>query len=314
MTGSNNSSSGSQQPAAQQTTQKADPWSGIQPYLTDVYGRAKAAADQTPTTMPDTELRAGENSNMLAANQGKLDLASYMGADWGKNALTNANDVASGKYLDPGSNPTLMPAINATIQPTLDYAKNFVMPQVSSSAWKSGAYAGTGHANAMQQAIQQSVTRPAAEAASKIMYDDYSRERQNQLNAPALAAQAQQMALMPSQLQGQAGVVQQGWDQQAIDDIITKYRMQIEAPWNAIKPYAGIIQNGNPGGVSTTDTVTQAAASGRGGLQGALAGALLGGGAAYGAAQLAPESLGFLNNAYGIGGGALLGGLAGGFF
>jgi hypothetical protein len=313
MSGSSNNSS-SQQPAAQQTVQKAEPWSGVQPYLSDVYGRAKAAADQTPTTVPDGPLRAVENNNMLQANNAKLDLSQYMGGDWGKQSLMNANDVASGKYLQPGSNPTLQPAINAAIAPTLDYAKNFVLPQVSSSAWKSGAFAGTGHANAMQQAIQQSVTRPAAEAASKIAYDDYSKERQYQLQAPMLAAQAQQMALMPSQLVGEAGVVQQGWEQQAIDDAITRYRMNIEAPWNAIKPYAGIIQNGNPGGVSTTDTVTQAAASGRGGLQGALSGALLGGGAAYGAAKLAPESLGFLGGAGGIGTSALLGGLAGGFF
>lgn len=311
MSGGSSNNGGSGGNGTTQTVQKADPWSGQQPYLSDVYARAQSAANATPTQTYQGDLSADPNDNMIAANNAKIDLARMMGPNWGQTALTNANDVASGKYLDPTKNPTLMPAIQATIAPTLDYAKNFVLPQVSSDAWKTGAYAGTGQAKAMQNAIQQSVTRPAAEAASKIMYDDYSKEREYQLMAPQLAAQAQTMALMPSQLQGQAGVVQQGWDQAALDELYNKWRMQAEAPWAAVRPYAQIIQNGSPGALTTTDAITQNAA-GRGGMQGALAGALLGGGVAYGASQLAPQSLGFLGGAPGIGGSALAGALAGG--
>jgi hypothetical protein len=272
-----------------QTVQKADPWEGQRPYLKEVYEAAKTASGATPTTAYSGPILAAPTSDQRLAVGRQGDLGrQFLNSNLGNASLQNALDSASGKFLAPSSNPTLLPAINAAVQPTLDRAQRYTLPQIGSDAWKSGAYGGTKHASHLANAMTEAVTRPAAEVAGKIGYDNYTRERGIQLQAPQQISAALNAELAPANLLQQSGQQTQLWNQQDIDAAMQRYQMDVEAPWQAIRPYAAIVQGFNPGGVVTGSSTGTMNAPRPSPMSGALGGAVAGGLGAYGLGSMVP--------------------------
>jgi len=61
------------------TTTNTDPWSGIQPYLKELYGASSDVMGAGPMDMYGGQTYAGFNPNQLAGQQGILDYANQMG-------------------------------------------------------------------------------------------------------------------------------------------------------------------------------------------------------------------------------------------
>lgn len=139
------------------TVQNADPWRGVQPYLTDLFGQAQNQANRAPYDYAASPYTA--QAQQLTA-QKALD----------PNSLTSQaqgvlGDTISGKYLDLSTNPALQDALGLAGSA---FAKQY------------GGAAGQNLGNSgYQEALARGLGGVAAQA--------YNQERQNQLQATQLA-------------------------------------------------------------------------------------------------------------------------------
>jgi len=85
------------------TVQNADPWKGVQPYLTDLFGQAQSQANRTPFDYAASPYTT-QAQNLTA--QRALDPNSLTGRAQGV-----LGDTISGKYLDLSTNPALQDAL-----------------------------------------------------------------------------------------------------------------------------------------------------------------------------------------------------------
>jgi hypothetical protein len=139
------------------TVQNADPWSGVQPYLSDLFGQSQGLANRTPfgyQASPYTQ-----QAQDLTA-QRALDPNSLTGRAQGV-----LGDTISGKYLNLSTNPALQDALGLAGSA---FAKQY------------GGAAGQNLGNSgYQEALARGLGGVAAQA--------YNVERQNQLQATQLA-------------------------------------------------------------------------------------------------------------------------------
>lgn len=229
-----------------------------------------------------------------------------------------------GNRLNIADNQYLMPALMGNIEYGAGKIRDIALPQLSQDAQTAGAYGGSRHgqregtivsdfernaSDAIAQATlgayntergieaQQEGQRFGASAARNQQADSLNATRNNLLlgMAPELMAQGTGMQTAGLGLQQQAGLNEQGWNQDQIDAALQKYNMGLDAKWQGLKQYAGLVGGALPGSVSSTSTAPRPSAAG-----GAIGGAL--GGAALGSAILP---------GWGTAGGALLGALGG---
>jgi hypothetical protein len=242
------------------TTIVQDPWSGVQPYLLDVFGKAQGQFNQGtyggPYIAPQSPYsqqaitaqaqRAQAGSPLLPAAQGEL------------------MKTIQGGYLGIDSNPYLRGAV----QEAADAARRNV----------SGAFGGDNYGGS---ANREWLARATQNAALPMLSQNYQQERGNQLAAigaaPAMAAadygDIGQLAL--------AGSAQETRGQAEIEAAQQKFN----APWMNIQNYNQALMGGQGYGSRTEPYFTNPLASGLGGAAmgfgiggpwGAAAGGLLG--------------------------------------
>lgn len=206
-------------------TTSSEPWSGLQPYLSDIYARAQQQANVGPYEGP----YIGEQSGYT--QEGIAELARQAGDP---NSLVSQAQgqlgrTIRGDYLNVASNPYLKGAV----EEALGLAKTGVSSQFSGENFGSSAN-------------QEWLGRILANTALPTYANAYQQERQNQLNAlqqapglqavnPALMLQAGGLEEARSQAEANAG--QAEWAGQ----------------WAPLQNYAhilGTIQN--PGGTTTS--------------------------------------------------------------
>lgn len=106
-------------------------------------------------------------------------------------AQQDLSSTAAGAYLDPSSNPTLQAAIAAANQPITNAYQSTVVPGVASS-FEAGNRYGSG---AFQQGMNQanlSLGTDLSNADANLVANNYTQERQNQINAANDITTAQQ--------------------------------------------------------------------------------------------------------------------------
>lgn len=145
-----------------QTVQTNDPWSGVQPYLHDLFARGQTASNQGFSPESNQALglianRAASGSPLMpAAEQGLLG-------------------TIRGDYLSPDSNPYLAENVNAA----MGQAKSAVNAQFTGDNYGNSAH-------------QEWLGKTMAQTALPYYADNYNRERglqmQGILASPALAA------------------------------------------------------------------------------------------------------------------------------
>ena len=267
---------------AQTSTQRTEPWEGLQPYLREALGMASTAAGQTPTTPYGGPLNAPVSEAQQQANAQRIALAQSSGiGDVGAGAIRLAGDTLSGQYLDPSRNPAFASGLAATVRPHVENLQQQVLPQLTSEAWNAGAYGGDRY-NIEQGRRISETQRNIGDITSRAFADQYNRERAYQMAAPGLAQAGLGLSLAPSDILSAAGAEQRGWAQEPITEAMQRYQMALQAPWQAVQPYSNILQ-GLPGGNMGTQTTTgqpgiwqQQPNRGASALSGAMGGASMG--------------------------------------
>lgn len=292
---------GSSAPKTQTVTNKQEPWKGQQPFLRDLYGQAQSAYEATNKNPYAGPLVADPTSQQLAAaNMTEGMVPGLTGA--GNGTIDLANRTIAGDFLNV--TPQLQNYVNAAIDPVQERFQEQLIPQLLSGTIASGAYGGSRDALLSAQAGQD-FAREAGNIASGITYQNYSDERARQMLAPTMLQQGIDLNLMAPKLLEGVGSARQGWNQAQIDEDYQLNELKRMAPWLGLPEYAGIVGGAIPGGGTTTSPINRpstassifSGALGGLGVGGSIAGAL----GLTGLSAFAPF----------LGGGAILGGLAG---
>lgn len=269
------------------STQKVEPWDAAKPYYERLYGQAEQAFNATNRAPYAGELYAAPNATQQQALDMYRGMAGTIGAQHDAAGLYQgvapvnqlAQDTISGKYLTPDSNPYIKAAYEATVRPIEQRLTRSILPSIQDQSIAQGAFGGAG--NGVQNALATSdFTQQALDVGSRMYDANYQRERQLQMMAPQLFAQAQglvgqadQLSLLPAQLLDQAGSQQQSWEQAALDAALQRYNIDQAAPWAGLGEWGQIL---NGGGFSSAGTTSRAPGSGTASfLQGAAGTAAL---------------------------------------
>jgi hypothetical protein len=172
----------------------------------------------------------------------------------GQGAITLANDTLSGAYLNPESNPYFKAGLQATIRPQVENLQQRVLPQLTADAWNAGAYGGDRY-NIEQGRRLSETERNIGDTSAKAYSDMYNAERARQMQAPQLAQAGMQISQMPADLLAAAGTEQRGWAQEPLNEAMSRYQQSLQAPWQAVTPYAQLLQ-GLPIGQAGTSAAT----------------------------------------------------------
>lgn len=249
------------------TTTKAEPWDAAKPYYEDLYRRATTALDATNNQPYTGQLNAGPTADQTKALDLFRSVAGNITPPQWQTAVgaapTNqlAMDTIQGKYLSPDSNPFIKAAVEASTRPVEQRLMRYILPQIEDQSIAQGAFGGAGNGTARALAVSD-FTQQATDIGSRMYDANYQRERQNQMAAPSLFAQAQglqdqmdasvmgrwnagnQAALLPAQLLDLAGQQQQGWNQAALDAELQRYNINQAAPWAGLGELGQILNGG----------------------------------------------------------------------
>lgn len=249
----------------QTTTTDNSPWVKQQPFLEEGYNRARQYLDSsTPNFFPGQTVAAQGQGTQ----QGIQGLLGFGGSQPYTTAVDGMLATARGDYLDPSRNPAFQGMVTNAI--------NAARPSVDAAFASTGRLGSGAHANAFSDA--------ALNASTSLAYQDYGRERQNQM---AALNSLPGMGMMGTTAALQGGGMQDAYSQALIDAERERYDFGQNRDYAKIANYMQLI--GSPTGGSQTTTV-----SGGGGnpmLQAAGAGiGLLGGLGTFGTgfAAMAP--------------------------
>lgn len=259
---------------SQTTTQKSDPWSGIQPYLSNLYGNAdqyfKTGGPQyypgntiAPTSgntinalQRGTDLATGGQPNINAAQGANLNTINGAGLNanpanpylqqlMGGSAFTNNpsnnyfQQAAGGSFLN--SNPYLDQMYKSATDPMVNQYKNAIAPGLMSQFSAAGRTGSNSNMQALQMA-QQPLAQGLAQAASSIYGGNYANERALQQSAAqGLGANymgGQNMGLQAAGNLGQNYNFASGQQQNAINNSIPLGQQS----WQNIQNLMGIGQ------------------------------------------------------------------------
>lgn len=278
-------SSQKQQKGQTQTTTNA-PWSGIQPYLTELFSQAQQQSN-TPQQYYPGQTYANMSDQTTSALGKITDYANNFSTPLIDQTAGYAQDVMGGKYLNQ-ENPALQGVTNAL--------GDSIQGQTSTRFANSGRSLGS-------PAEVQTFQRTLANAVAPQQFQTYNNERQLQQQAaqmlPGLETSKNTMA--QQNLQALLGVGQ-AYDQQAqnqVNDQVARWNFTQQEPSQRLQQYAQLLGIGSPYGTQTT-TQTNPSGSGWGS---AMGGALTG----AGAGALAGSSFGPVGTGIGAGLGGLLG-------
>lgn len=280
-----------------QTVTKSDPWSGQQPYLTDVFSKAQGQyntgvpsyfpgstvtpfSPETQQAMAMQSARATNGSPIMAA--GGQQLTDTLQGDYltSNPAFSLLNSNAQGDYLNK----------NPYIDQTVDRALGKVRGSLDSQFAQGGRYGSGLHQTALAGAY--------GDTAASMYGQNYANERQNQLGATNAMGQlygdertkqlqsmmfAPQMAnhdYVDAQQLAAVGGAKEGMSQANINDQLNRWNFDQNKYSDALARYNQLVQ-GNYGGsgssTSTSPTNTNRTASMLGGgLSGMMGGAMLG--------------------------------------
>jgi hypothetical protein len=319
------------------TQQNPEPWSGIQPYLTQLFSLGQQALQSGagfpytgPTAPPlSPYTNAAINAQTQVAGGPMSQLASQLG---GANAF--ALNPAAVMNLGMGAqdvmglgmnNPYFQQSIQAATRPVWETGRQLFQQQAD-AAQGAGAYGGARDvmvAGDLARKIGREVGTITSSMASQNYQNVFNQALGAEMNrynqaldtlgrGLALGPQTLQSLLAPAQVYGQLGAMQDARAQERINQLINQYTQVAGFPWAQLGRYGGVLGMGPTaatGGTSTATTTGPEQGSSLGtalglGLSGSQLGGALGGALSGGAA-------GSMAGPIGTGIGAVLGLLSG---
>lgn len=260
------------------TTTSSEPSAFVKPYVTEAFDQAQNLfQSSTPNFYPNqtyTDFAPETTASLNLATQRALNnplLAS---------SQNEINSILQGDYLSPTTNPYS--------QGLYDQIAGDVTSGVQSQFSKAGRL-GSG-------ANQEILARELGKVGTQVYGDQYNRERENMVNATALAPQLAQADYSDIQALAGVGATKEGMEMAKIQDAMARFDFEQQKPYYKLREYLGSIGANVPTTTANTQPVFRNTAGGL--LGGALTGV-----------DIASKIPGI-----GAGMGAGIGGLLGGFF
>lgn len=246
MPGKGGGSSGSNN---QVVTQKSEPWSAQQPYLTEAFAEAqKNYKSSMPQYYPGSTIAPQSGDTLRAmdmvrtaatGNQGLID-----------NAIGTSNATIRGDFLSPNSNPWLKDTYNQAADAVTRQFQTVGLPGADSGMDMAGRY-GSGAWKLAREAATDSYGRALTGLATDIYGGNYQAERDRMLNAANNAGATYGMGFMPSTAIAALGSQADARAQDLLNADIQRFNYNQELPNAKLSDYMKLIQ-GNYGGSSTT--------------------------------------------------------------
>lgn len=276
------------------TVQKADPWAGQQPYLTDVYSQAQQLYGMGGPQVYQGRTYADPTEKTALAEALQVGTALGPQAQLASD-LAGAQQFALGGPMNLASNPYLAGATQAALRPVYSQAQG-LLQQARRGATQAGQLGGTRQAILEQGVIGDYMTK-AGDISSKMYNEAYKDSLTQQARALYSAPQTLAAMSVPAQTLGQVGMAEQAREQLAIDEARARFEAEQQRPYQALQDYSGLVQANILPGTRTTSLNAPDPTFGQRALGGAAAG--IGTTAALGSNAL--SGLGLANMATPIG-------------
>lgn len=246
------------------TTQSADPWSGIQPYLLDAF--SQLSQTQAPTYFPGSTV-APQSSN---TTQGVNALAgSAQGQQQIADTAQQGFNFTMNDMLNPATNQYLQQTASAAINPIYDKLQKDILPGIQGGAVQAGQFGGTAQRNLTDTALTNA-NREAFDATGKIYSDAYNNSLNNYTQTLLGSPLVQSTQAAPGQTQLSAGGVTDAYQQQLTNDEVARYNQGQTGQFDYLTQYINTLL-GQPQGSTTTQQ-----GGGPSPVAGGLSGAALG--------------------------------------
>lgn len=278
------SGGGSKAPTQTSTTtvQKADPWSGQQPYLTDIFKQAQAQYQAPGPYYYPHDTIANFDPRESQAQDWLTQYATGGAAQSANQALQTNSALMDPSMMDVSNNPYVQGMNQASVRDYLQAAGQNLgdisqtltrqwLPQVDSGAVASGQYGGSRQGLAQGTAIGDA-TRSYRDFVQSGLADLGNMLAQTNLGAYNTGVSArQQAALMnpslvqagavPMQMLAGVGTQQREMNQALIDDAQARWNYQQGLPAQKLSDYSSMVQ-GQYGGASSSQTTGEMAGQG----------------------------------------------------
>ena len=237
---------------SQTVVQSNEPWSEAQPFLKQLYQNAQniplqqAYPWQTyPTRSPLTDAsqlaQVQYATNALPAywQSGNAALGSMLGAP----------DVATNQYVNR--------MLESQAGQITDQLQRQWLPSIRQGASTAGQFGGTAQKKLEGLAIGEAA-KALSSAAAQTQLGAYGQGLDQQSRAMAFLPQMAQLGMLPSQVYGQVGGAQEGYNQQIINDALNRWNYTQQAPYTRLAAQTAAI-GGIP--MNSTQTTTGTTAS-----------------------------------------------------
>jgi hypothetical protein len=227
-----------------QTTNQLDP--NIVPYVRDALSQQqKLYREGAPEyyggqTFLDPNSQQQQAINMMTANANVNDPML-------QNATNLNNQMIQGDFLQ--NNPNFDAVMNTAGRKATDLYNN-AMTNTNSQASMSGRYGSDAHAK-MASNNSSNLAQSLADTAGQYSYQNYANERNNQINAMNNASTIANNQNVGAQNLMNAGNVQAGFDQAALDADISRHDYGQNANQQHLANYTNAVW-GAPGGSTST--------------------------------------------------------------
>lgn len=222
--------------STQDTT--ADPWSGVQSYLADLFKRSSAQSQKSESYYPGQTY-----ANIDPSSQKYYDLASQRALNPTAEQAASGNyykDVLSGKYLGEKN-----PYMNKITQDMTDT----IGASVGSRFANSGGYMGS------PGEVQQ-VAGEVSKAVAPYQFQTYNTERGLQGDAAKQSLVLDQ--IRKGDLSGllEAGKAKEGQQQAGMNEAVQRWNYNQQAPWDVLQKYSNMLQPGMQFGSQSSTSKT----------------------------------------------------------
>jgi len=237
------------------TIQKSDPWSGVQPYIKDYLALGQQVT-QNPYQFYNGDTVAGfAPEQEMGMNLGTQ--RAIAGSPTLNSANNNITNTLNGDYLNHNSNPYL--------QGTVDRALGDVQSRVNSQ-FNNNNFGSTAH--------QETLQRGLGEQANAIYGQNYTNERNNQLQAANMAPTLAGADYNDANYLQSIGAQRQGLANQYLGNSANAFNGAAQFPYDQLSRYGDVVRAGQGVGGTTTTTAPNPNQSNP--VAGAIGGGLLG--------------------------------------
>ena len=263
--------SGGEAPAQTTTVSKSEPPAYLQPYLTDIAGRAQNWYNSSaPQYFPGQTYQSASdatNAGLTSAINRAQAGSPLMGAAQNASLATIRGD-----NLSPDSNPFLRDMASAAARPVVQNFNESVLPSVQSYFSNNGRYGSGANIAAVGRATD-SLTSALSDQAANLYGGNYQAERGRQEAAIAGAPNLAAADYNDANALLQAGQTQEAYDTARRNAEIARFDAGQNRELGKLGAYSNIIYGQNTGGTQTqTQTVPQTGNSFLSGLFGGLSG------------------------------------------